>query len=263
MSEAITLDAKWLLIGKLIKGEDGISSPKDSDHIHRRAEIFALDGSRTISFSTEESTSTIVWLSDSMHWAEVTKDRVSIHSLVKPSEIIHVPIDHQIDSNSQDDPFNREDDHVVTQNDHLISNLENAYDNSLTEFNLYDADLHSNPIKVTTTVLKIPADVHTELVEISPDGKWIAWKWFAYHIKNNNPWISWLQKYFPSIRNAPSIPSTEVWISRIDGSDMKMVGYMAESFQGAPPYSLSWSFDSKRLYFNAGGDTMWTIPAGN
>ncbi len=208
-----------------------------------------------MSFFKKNIDSTIIWLSDSHHWAEITPAEMFIHSKDDAATVTRVPFDFKQPASKPTTGFDTTYVHCLTPKNHLIS-VKSYSSDGADQAVIEDADLNINPISVYSTTFKFPFGIDPELVALSPDGKRIAWKWFH---RDNGSTLLWLRRFIPFLPKIPPIARMEVWTSNIDGSDMEEAGYIDKSYPGFPPYPLFWSKDSKKIYFGDGNSSLWAV----
>jgi hypothetical protein len=101
-----------------------------------------------------------------------------------------------------------------------------------------------------------------EEVALSPRGDRLAW---IIHVMEEPPRMQkWLSRWLPSLKAAPR-EIIELRISQLDGSDMKIIGYIDAPNQTQDdwkkwPDKLRWLPDGQRLSFLY-DNALWTIPA--
>lgn len=241
-------DGKWLLLDNYSQG----SIPPGNPFYHKAVAI-SLDGKLKRSFALKEQEPTLLWLSDSKHWIECVTDRITIHSLDAPNRTRTVPIVHRQDV-APVYLFDADNARRMGPTDQLVAYhwYHNDPDPTLA---LYTADLRANPVTPRAVIIRVPLGVTVEAAIVSPDGKRVAWKWFFWNLRTEP---AWLQRLLPSLFR--SHPTTEIWVSQLDGSDMHEVGQINDTYPNHQPKDLDWIPDSKRLVFSL-NDALYSVPA--
>ncbi len=98
-----------------------------------------------------------------------------------------------------------------------------------------------------------------EETKISPTGDRIAWLVDAAHV---DPVLARLRRLLPFLQTSVQ-PHQELWVSRLDGTGMRVVGQVPILGRNRKPPQVSdlrWLPDGKHLSF-AYDDALWTVPA--
>ena len=104
-----------------------------------------------------------------------------------------------------------------------------------------------------------PHDTSFQETRISPNGDRIAWLVYTEHL---DPTLTALNRLLPFLKSR-SQPRLELWISRLDGTEMHILGRLTLSTKNANKLcvnDLRWLPDGKSLSFTY-TDALWTVPA--
>jgi len=237
-------DGKWLLVQQEVSGSN---PPYD------RVVALSLDGKRRVISRLTAKYPTLLWFSDSKRWIECVTDKIILHSLDAPGRSRSVPIVHTEDVAPPYlfDPANA---CRMGPTDQLVTYhwYHEEPDPTLV---LYMADLRAEPVKPRAVIIRVPTGVSVETVSVSPDGQRVAWKWFFWNL---SMLPALLRHWMPSL--AAPHPTTEIWVSRLDGSDLHEVGQINDTYPNHQPNDLDWTQDSKRLLFSV-DDALYSVPA--
>ncbi|MCW3097371.1 MAG: hypothetical protein JWL77_2989 [Chthonomonadaceae bacterium] len=105
----------------------------------------------------------------------------------------------------------------------------------------------------------LPPQTTLREAKISPIGDRIAW---LVDAKDVAPGLAALHRLIPFIK-VPSQPRHELWISRLDGTGMRILGETSTKVRNGNPLligDLRWLPDGKHLSFFYDG-ALWTVPA--
>jgi hypothetical protein len=110
--------------------------------------------------------------------------------------------------------------------------------------------------------LLVPPHHDVDKIVLSPDGKQAAW---LMQTEAVHPILAWAHRLVPAIA-APSQHRIELWVSRVDGSEMHEIGHLSGPKDGANAdiwlndYTLNWLPDSRQLSFIY-KEALYIVPA--
>jgi hypothetical protein len=180
-------------------------------------------------------------------------DKLILHSLDAPDRLRSVPIVHTEDV-APPYLFDSANARRIGPADQLVT-YHWYHEGADPTLALYTADLRVDPVTPRAVIVRVPTGVTVEAVAVSPDGKRVAWKWFFW---NSLKMPSWLQRLLPSL--SESHPTTEIWVSQRDGSDLHEIGQIDDTYPNHQPNDLDWTPDSKRLVFSL-KEALYSVPA--
>jgi hypothetical protein len=113
----------------------------------------------------------------------------------------------------------------------------------------------------TTALLRVlhpaaPAGLETEATALSPSGDRLAWACTQSYV---SPFNLLLHRFLPQVSIVPQ-QRFSLWISRVDGSQLHELGYVAAHDNQVVISQLLWLPSGKKLGFTY-NDTFYTIPA--
>lgn len=107
--------------------------------------------------------------------------------------------------------------------------------------------------------VKCSGDLGLDDIQISPDGKRIAW---ADHYTVKRPGPPWMQWVFRRL-GAGGGDYKALWTSRTDGSDRREIGHIVQDSNNLQArrfiYNWGWTFGSKGLWYEY-GDKFFCVP---
>jgi len=140
------------------------------------------------------------------------------------------------------------------------------------QINFFEFSVDGGPAQLREYTIGLPkagkfyesdiALAHNEEVEMSPQGDRLAW--IVHVMEEEPPLQKWLARWIPLFKKEPH-PRIELRTSKLDGSDVRALGYL-DFDPEKPPYAntnpsgLRWLPDGQRLSFIY-EDAMWTISA--
>lgn len=133
---------------------------------------------------------------------------------------------------------------------------------------MFSFDLSSSGLPVHTYTIHpiLPDNSDIEGIALSPLGDRLAWHLLIYRASP----LKWLARWLPSAAVDPGWQD-ELWVSALDGSDMKRVGFqpagvVLQTSLGNLGFismgALRWTPDGKRLSYTY-HDKLYTVPAGS
>lgn len=94
---------------------------------------------------------------------------------------------------------------------------------------------------------------------LSPDGNRIAWLLTS---ARTPPMIAFLRRFLPGlVKNLTITRSYQILTSRVDGTDVREIGFQNADKANTGVSHLKWNPDGKRLSF-VFGDSLYIVPAG-
>lgn len=200
----------------------------------------------------------LIWTADSRYWLEIYVNGGTAHNV-----IWH---DTQNPKLSRKLPFSGKEQYYgsierILSSQQAVSiirpeNEEKPPKVTVSEMSLEGKVIREYPVAV-------PQGSNEFQTQVSPNGDRIAWQVTSYNLDTRPRWV---QRFFPFVpRRNEDI--TELWISNLDGSDMRNLGHIItprpETSEETIPYmdSLKWLPDGKSLSFEY-KDQLWTVPAG-
>lgn len=222
----------------------------------------------------------MIWMPDSKQWVRLLADKRSLNVIVArfntPGVISQTPIEPKGINIS----YEGIDAHLLgfIQTGRILAIAEDLNyiqsKDSERKLNCFEFSVEGGPVRLREYTISLPIggkehDGATlslgEEVVLSPQGDRLAW--FLYVMDEGPTLFKRLGKWIPFLRKAPR-PRIELRTSKLDGSDMQVVGYMETNKQlvelqeaNRDPRGLSWLPDGQHLSFIYDG-ALWTIPAG-
>lgn len=221
--QAVSPDGKWFLCSS--RWED--------------CELAEVNGSRHYSYSLKDTDQyyvsddtdcyrSFLWMPDSRHWLENLHLNDACHRLIM----------HDVEHPKQSTPL------PIGKNAELYARIKQLLpgQQAIRTDSPSPDDLQSPPILTLQRftfepspkpkkIEKITAPRNAREFEykLSPKGDRIAW-YITYETSemSDTSLQKWLRRYLPSVL-APSGWKSEIWISRIDGTEMRMLGQMASA----------------------------------
>jgi hypothetical protein len=206
----------------------------------------------------------VVWYEDSSRWLEIGDRDVIVHDRLRLDHVIKRPVAH---THLVLDPDYDIYQHFVwlagfssslrytQQNNHVIALDCPGFMNSVFAV-IWNFDMNTTPITKQTTIWQLPAGVINYSYALSTDGTRIVWLWMR-DASESIP--SWLAQRIPMLRSNRERLQQELCISRLDGSDMREIGYFA--LKEETPFNITgllWSRDDRKIYFIK-DETLWYV----
>jgi hypothetical protein len=263
---AVSPDGTRALWGGMDSKQGGVTSASlDGSSITRSGPIggnFWLADSRPI------------WMRDGKRWAQLVVDERSLYAVVEsldqPGAKRTIPIG---EPKGITRTANRVRTRLVgcTQTGRVVATLV-GYDQSPSpqrKIDVIDFSVDGGPARVHEYTVTLPQSANApdenynslsryEEVQLSPRGDRLAW---MVRVREDEQSLrQWLAQWLPSLRKAPR-KLAELWTSKLDGSDMKIVGYLEMArYANHDPHTLRWLPNGRSMSFIYEG-ALWTVPA--
>ncbi len=221
--------------------------------------------------------SNMIWTSDSRRWVQVVADGKNIYAFVEgldsPGFIRKIPLGYPKDSIGDNGGIRTTLLGWTKSGSLLASNGESTdFPNIIAHrtISFFEFNVDDGPVRLREYSVKLPnEDLLSFLypyrepeVVLSPGGDRLGWIVFAK--EGEAPLHKLLARWIPKLRKQPR-NIIELCTSRLDGSGMKMIGFLDyDKIHDNPkaPFCLRWLPNGKSLSFIF-DNALWTIPADN
>jgi hypothetical protein len=221
-----------------------------------------MDGTHsfTLGVSPHIDLGQIFWLSDSLHWVEITNAwtggadtiRAYRYSFDRPAEahpeLVSLPPASSIDGMAI----------YSMVSDHRMLGHELFRADELTP-GLKFVDMSLNTDRPTAHAFRLSAPPNAKIheMEFSPSGDRVAW---LVEQEQASPLTTLLGRWIPRLNTIPRTKMS-LWICRLDGSQMHEIGYVPLISEDSPmPENLDWLPDGQRISFTSKG-ALYTVSA--
>jgi len=250
-------DGKWLVYA---------ANNSDDDYPRSHFYVSEVGGPREREWPLEDAASNgmpsmppgAVWLPDSRRWLELAPDEtgllgVRMHSLdVDSPKALPVTAPARLRSLLGVTP-----DYRLIATDFYVSPGSAAR-----SVDLYEVGLYPNPTPPRRHTLRAPPNAQILDIALSPRGDRLAWAFYFSRVPTG---MQWLARFIPSLRKRlrPRV-GAGLWVSRLDGSEMREIGYQEiDPNVPAPlrlaPAEIHWTPDGRRLSF-VYKNALYTVP---
>ena len=218
-----------------------------------------------------------VWLQDDSHWLQLFWHERSLHAIVQGVDshgiIRQISIGNPKGTRINGAPTARL--LGCTQSGNLLAiptgRAVPRNPASLGKMDFFEFSLNGGPARLREYTVNIPvAPYHWDAaipfsneVELSPHGDRLAW---MVHVMEEEPPLRKLLSRWLRSLQIPPCPRAELRTSRLDGSDMKVIGYLhyrdknKKWHDEVVPHGLHWLPDGTRVSFAYDG-ALWTVSA--
>ena len=202
------------------------------------------------------------WASDSRHWVVVRNQHGAIQGLVYDGDPSHKPKVVPVTASDQSDLWDKigiYDDDFYTPlilNDHFL--MCKVGNQATRKVDVLDIRIGAHTTGLKTPSIQLPPDVGISEIAISPQGDRIAWN---LTMPAAPKWVLALKRWVRHTHGEGEHVEG-LWVSRIDGTEMREIGRREmKSDGGSEPrlYQLQWVPGSKRLSFMF-DSALYTVP---